>query len=60
MRRLLCLSALSLILITGVVGCDSFAGRKPDSEATTRSTERSTRATNSFTTGTRTSPTVLK
>jgi hypothetical protein len=45
MRRLLSFSALALFLVSGIVGCDSFAGRKPDSEATTRSTDRGTRST---------------
>ncbi len=39
MRRFLSVSTLVLMLVTGVVGCDSFAGRKPDSEATTRATK---------------------
>ena len=39
MRRTLSVSTLVLILVTDVVGCDSFAGRKPDSEATTRTTK---------------------
>jgi len=60
MRRFVSLSALVLILFTGVVGCDSFAGRKPDSEATTRTTERGTRSTNLTPSTTRTAPTVLK
>ena len=47
MRRLLGLSALALILVSGIVGCDSLAGRKPDTDATTRSTDRGTRATSS-------------
>ena len=46
MRRLLSLSALAFLLVSGVVGCDSFAARKPDTEATSRSTNISTRATN--------------